>query len=122
MSAWPWKAARDSRPTRSSCSIRACVRRASAPVLSSPSSSKRSPASAFLRSRTRLKPVPAATPYDANIALFCAKHNSVSACQQANVRHSSSARKQETQSNNSPGRAAFCHVLQKASCNRSRIQ
>lgn len=48
MSAWPWKAARESSPTLSSRSMSACVRRASAPVRFSPSSSKRSPASAFL--------------------------------------------------------------------------
>ena len=48
MSAWPWKAARDSSPTLSLRSMSACVSRASAPVKSSPSSSKRSPASDFL--------------------------------------------------------------------------
>lgn len=48
MSAWPWKAARDNSPTLSSRSMSACVSRASAPVKSSPSSSKRKPASDFL--------------------------------------------------------------------------
>ncbi len=49
MSAWPWKDARARRPTASRRSISACVSRASAPVMSSPSNSNLRLASAFLQ-------------------------------------------------------------------------
>lgn len=49
MSAWPWKAARESRFTLSFSSMSACVSRESAPVMSSPFSSRRRPAKPFLQ-------------------------------------------------------------------------
>ena len=54
MSAWPWKAARESRPTPRRASIAACVRRASAHVQSAPPTSNRSAASPFLCKRQGL--------------------------------------------------------------------
>ena len=71
MSAWPWKAARERSPTLSSRSITACVSRASAPVKSSPFSSKCRPANAFLHVKQTLVDSPASVSADKYIEKHC---------------------------------------------------